>query len=359
MTFAEPLLLLGLLLVPAGLLFYRIVQRRRSRYAVRFTNVDLLGNLVPKTPAWRRHVPPALYLGAMAALVFALARPSMTVAVPREEATIILTMDVSGSMEATDVSPSRLAAAQKAAADFIDRLPKTFKVGLVAFSTTPRTLVQPTTDRTQLHAALDDLRARGGTAMGDAIVASLEAAGLDPSSVATDPNAVPGTSAAPDASAAPSASPDASASPAPSGSAAPAKEKPITAMVLLSDGANSTGAVEPIPAAEMAASLNVPIYTIALGTADGVVTVPDDQGQLHTVNVPPDTDTLATISELTSARSFQAPTASDLDAIYQSLGSKIGYTNEEQEVTQWFAAAGLLLVVAGAGLAAHWFNRFP
>ena len=129
--------------------------------------------------------------------------------------------------------------------------------------------------------------------------------------------------------------------------------------MLLSDGANSTGSVEPIPAAEEAAALNVPIYTIALGTADGVVTVPDELGQLQTVNVPPDTETLAQIAETTGARSFQAPTAQDLDAIYQSLGSKIGYTSQEQEVTQWFAAAGLLLVVAGAGLAAHWFNRFP
>ena len=107
MTFAEPLFLFALLLVPAALLVYRAVQRRRSRYVVRFTNVDLLGNLVPRTPAWRRHVPPALYLGAIAALVFALARPSMMLAVPRDEATIILTMDVSGSMEATDVSPTR------------------------------------------------------------------------------------------------------------------------------------------------------------------------------------------------------------------------------------------------------------
>jgi hypothetical protein len=147
--------------------------------------------------------------------------------------------------------------------------------------------------------------------------------------------------------------------PAPSGSGSPEKEKPIVATVLLSDGANSTGAVEPIPAAEEAAALNVPIYTIALGTADGVVTVPDELGDLHTVNVPPDTETLAQIAETTGGRSFEAPSAKDLDAIYQSLGSKIGYTSQEQEVTQWFAAAGLLLVVAGAGLAAHWFNRFP
>jgi Ca-activated chloride channel family protein len=353
MTFADPILLLGLLLVPVALIVYRLVQRRRSRYVVRFTNVDLLGNLVPRTPAWRRHVPPVLYLGAMAALVFALARPSMVVAVPREEATIILTLDVSGSMMATDVSPTRLAAAQKAASDFVDRLPKGFKVGLVAFSTTPRTLVSPTTDRAQVHASIDDLRARGGTALGDAITTSLEAAGLDPTSAA----APAPSAAAPGASADPSAG--SSANPAPSGSASPGDEKPIVATILLSDGANSTGEMEPIPAAEQAAALNVPIYTIALGTADGVVTVPDDQGQLHTLNVPPDTDTLAAIAETTGGKSFQAPTAADLDAIYKSLGSKIGYTSEEQEVTQWFAAAGLLLVVAGAGLAAHWFNRFP
>jgi Ca-activated chloride channel family protein len=117
--------------------------------------------------------------------------------------------------------------------------------------------------------------------------------------------------------------------------------------------------MEPIPAAEQAAALGVPIYTIALGTADGVVTVPDDRGELHTLNVPPDTETLAAIAETTGGRAFEAPTAQDLAQIYASLGSRIGYTTEEREVTQWFAAAGLLLVVGGAGMAAHWFNRFP
>jgi Ca-activated chloride channel family protein len=350
MTFAAPLLLLGLLLVPLALVVYRFVQRRRSRYAVRFTNVDLIGNLVPRTPAWRRHVPPALYLGAIAALVLALARPSMLVAVPREQATIILTMDVSGSMTAVDVEPSRLAAAQKAASDFIDQLPSTFKVGLVAFSTAPRVVVEPTTDRAVLHAALNNLRAQGGTALGDAITTSLEAAGLDPSSVSTTPTASPN----------PSASPSPSATPAPSASGATGTtSQPIVATVLLSDGANSTGQLEPIPAAEQAAALGVPVYPIALGTAEGVVTVQDDQGFPHVLNVPPDTDTLAAIAETTGGRFFEAPTAQDLAQIYQGLGSRIGYTNEEQEVTQWFAAAGLLLVVAGAGLAAHWFNRFP
>jgi Ca-activated chloride channel family protein len=356
MTFADPILLAGLLIVPAALVAYRLAQRRRSRYAVRFTNVALLENLVARTPAWRRHVPPALYVLAMAALVVALARPSMAVAVPREEATIILTMDVSGSMLATDVSPSRLAAAKEAANDFVDGLPAGVKVGLVAFSTAPRVLVPPTTDRAAIHQGIDDLQARGGTALGDAIVTSLEAAGLDPSASAAGPNAMPAPSA--DASGSPAPSDSGTGSPRPSAAAGTA-EQPVIATVLLSDGANSTGELEPLPAAEQAAALGVPIYTIALGTSDGVVTVPDELGVLHTVNVPPDTETLAAIAETTGGRSFEAPSAADLKAIYDHLGSRIGYTTEQREVTQWFAAAALLMVVAGAGLAAHWFNRFP
>jgi Ca-activated chloride channel family protein len=354
MTFAEPLLLAGLVLVPLAVATYLFVQRRRSRYAVRFTNVDLLVNLAPRTPAWRRHVPPVLYLGAIGALVFALARPSMVVAVPREEATIILTLDVSGSMQAIDVSPTRLAAAQKAASDFVDQLPKTFKVGLVAFSTAPRILVNPTTDRAAVHDAIDHLVASGGTALGDAIASSLVAAGLNPD----DPTVASPAWPSPSASASPSSSASPSASPSASGDDATA-QAPIVATVLLSDGANSTGVREPLDAAGDAAALGVPIYTIALGTSDGVVDVRGNDGQLHRLNVPPDEETLAQIAEMTGGRSFTAPTAQDLAQIYEHLGSKIGFTNEEREVTQWFAAAALLCVVAGAGLAAHWFNRFP
>lgn len=339
MNFASPELLAGLLLVPLAVAAYLLVQRRRARYAVAFTNVDLLANLVPRTPSWRRHLPPALYLVAIGALVLALARPSMVLAVPREEATIILTMDVSGSMKATDVAPSRLAAAQKAASDFVDQLPDSFQVGLVVFSTTPRVAVSPTTDRVALHKALDSLVAEGGTALGDAIATSLDAAGA----------ATP---------AAPTPDPSANASPDPS-SAPSSDEPPLVATVLLSDGANSTGQLEPLDAAARAAALGVPIYTIALGTQDGVVQVPNRQGQLQTLEVPPDTDTLAAIAETTGARFFDAPTAEDLAQIYENLGSRVGFTEEQREVTQLFAAAGLLFVLAGAGLAAHWFNRFP
>ncbi len=344
MTFASPELLLVLLLVPIFLALYLLVQRRRAKYVVRFTNVDLLTNLVPKAPRWRRHVPTALYLAAIAALAIALAKPSAVLNVPREEATVMLAMDVSRSMIATDVSPTRLDAAKQAAETFVKQLPAGFRVGLVAFSTDARLVVAPTTDRAQVQQALDSLQADGGTALGDAIVVSLQA-------TADARTASTGT-----ATPAPSASPSAAPSTTPSADAQP----PLVATVLLSDGANSTGSTEPLDAASQAAAANMPVYTIALGTQDGTVDVQDPQtGQMRTLNVPPDTQTLAAIAETTSGRFFEAPTSQDLAQIYDSLGSKVGYTQQEQEVTQWFAAAALILVLGGAGLAALWFNRIP
>ena len=341
MTFASPLFLFALLLVPVALAVYLLVQRRRSRYAVRFTNVDLLANIVPRSPRWRRHVPPALYLVAIAALGIALARPAMTVDVPRDEATVILAMDVSGSMMATDVSPSRLDAAKAAATTFVDQLPAGFRVGLVAFATDARIVLAPTGDRAQVHDAIANLTAGGGTALGDAIALSVQAAHSGQAGTVKGAGAtVPGASPAPGASSTPDAA-------------------PLAATVLLSDGANSTGNLEPLQAASQAAAAGVPVYTIALGTADGVVDIQDNQGVMHHLSVPPDPETLASIAATTGARSFPAPTATDLATIYQSLGTKVGYTQEQQEVTQWFAAGALLLVVAGAGLAAVWFNRFP
>jgi Ca-activated chloride channel homolog len=359
MTFAEPLLLAGLLLVPLALGAYILVQRRRSRYVVRFTNVDLLTNLVPRTPGVRRHLPTALYLGAMTFLVVALARPSMTLQVPREEATVMLTMDVSRSMTATDVDPTRLAAAKAAASGFVDSLPAAFRIGLVAFSTDARLVVQPTTDRGQVRDAIDSLGADGGTALGDAIALSVDAT-ADARNVTSETDG-----ATPDPSASPAGSPQAStgpgASPDPSASADPAARDgtPVTATILLSDGANSTGQAEPLDAAQEAADEGMPIYTIALGTPDGVVEVQDQFGQLQELQVPPDTETLKQVADMTGGKFFDAPSAEDLAAVYESLGSRVGFTTQDQEVTQWFAAGALLLVIAGAGLAAVWFNRFP
>jgi Ca-activated chloride channel family protein len=351
MTFAQPALLAGLLLVPLALVAYVLVQRRRSRYVVRFTNVDLLANIAPRRPGWRRHVPAALSIAAIGFLAISLARPSVTLTVPREEATVMLTMDVSRSMRATDVSPTRLDAAKEAASAFVDSLPPTFRVGLVAFSTDARLLVAPTADRAVVHDAIDNLEADGGTALGDAIALSLDAT-ANARNASTSDAAGKGT---PDATTAPPATSAPGASAAPGATAA----TPVTATGLLSDGANSTGAREPLDAARDAARDGMPVYTIALGTANGVVDVEDQFGQTQQLQVPPDTDTLRQVADLTGGRFFDAPTATDLARVYESLGSKVGFTQQEQEVTQWFAAAALLLVVAGAGLSMLWFNRFP
>ncbi len=317
MTFESPGLLLGLLLVPIALAVYLLVQRRRSRYVVRFTNVDLLTNLVPRRPGVRRHIPAALYLAAIAALSVALARPVMTVEVPREEATVMLTMDVSRSMEATDVSPSRLAAAQDAASTFVESLPETFQVGLVTFSSNARVAVAPTHDRTEILEAIADLRTDGGTALGDAIALSVDATADARTTSATVDDGLDGQAAAPEATPEPT--------PAPSDD--PTEDAvPVTATVLLSDGANSMGTVEPLDAAEEAAAAGMPIYTIALGTPEGTVEVQDQLGQLQRLQVPPDTETLTAVAELTGGRFYEAPTADDLAEIYEQLGSKVGFT---------------------------------
>jgi Ca-activated chloride channel family protein len=174
MTFETPLALLALLLIPVVLLGYMVVQGRREKYAVRFTNLDLLANVAHGAPGWRRHLPPVLYVVALFALVVSLARPHAIVLVPKEQATVMLVMDVSGSMEATDVAPSRLVAAKSAALDFLDQLPSSVRVGLISFSSSVQTLAAPTADRAQIRSALGLLRSSGGTAMGDGLVRALE-----------------------------------------------------------------------------------------------------------------------------------------------------------------------------------------
>ena len=335
MTFETPAALWALLLIPLVLLGYVFVQRRRVQYAVRFTNLDLLANVAHGAPRWRRHLPPVLYVVALFALVISLARPHAVVLVPKEQATVMLVMDVSGSMDATDVAPSRLVAAKRAALSFLDQLPGTVRVGLISFSSSVQTLAAPTTDRAQIRSALGLLRASSGTAMGDGLVRALEI------QIASD--------AAPQASPLPSASPG-----------APTIESIPLAVVLLSDGANTVGTNQPIDAAEQAAQLGVPVYTIALGTPNGTIAVATGRGgAMQTLPVPPDLDTLKQIAEITNASFFEAPTENDLRAIYQDLGSRVGFTEEEQEVTALFAGLGLIFMLFGGALAAVWFNRIP
>jgi Ca-activated chloride channel homolog len=334
-SFRDPLVLLALILIPAGWLAYLAFQRRRARYAVRFTNLDLLANVVQRSPGWRRHVPPALYLLALTALLIGLARPQHTVQVPRETASVMLTTDVSGSMQATDVQPSRLRAAQDAAGTFIDKVPAKFRVGLVTFSQTAQVVAPPTTDRELVKEGIDSLTANGGTAMGDALDLSLRS--LRPGARGAGQTA---DTARP-------------VRPAPAG-----RERPA-AILLLSDGASTSGTRSPLEVARRAKALKVPISTVALGTPDGRLDITDQFGNTQSIPVPPDRAALQQIAKLSGGKYFSAPDAGALDDIYKSLGSKLGFIKQRHELTYAFAGAGLALMLAGGLLSLVWFSRFP
>ncbi len=329
MTFAWPLALYGLVVVALALLAYLLVQKRRRRYVVRFTNLALLENVVASSPRWRRHVPPALTLLALALLVVGTARPEVAVAVPRQQATVILTMDRSGSMTATDVAPDRMTAAREAAAAFAEGLPNGFKVGVVSFSDKADVIVPPTADREQAVSALGQLQAENGTAIGDAIVRSLD---LGLSSLDEDP--------------------------AKAKAAAADGDSPLV-ILLLSDGASTTGDYEPLEAAQLAADAGVPVYTVALGTDEGTIEGPDGYGGTRTIRVPPDPETLSQVAELTGGRFFQAADGNALKSVYDEIGSQVGVEQEHRELTALFTAAGALLLLAGAGLSMLWFARMP
>jgi len=331
-TFAWPALLAALLLVPLAVAVYVRATRRRTRYAVPFTNVDVLAGVVAGVSSWRQRVAPALYLVGLTALLLGLARPHAMVPVPREDASVVLILDTSGSMRATDVTPSRMEAAQGAARTFVDQLPPRFQVGLVSFASEAQVLAQPTVDRVAVDEAIEGLRPEGATAMGDAVV---EALGLTDSAGGTG-----------------------GGSGGRSGGKAQ-ENRPLSAILLLSDGANTSGEVEPLDAAQRARKRGVPVYTIALGTPGGVVEAPDANGVMRLVPVPPDPETLQGIAEVTDAQSFTAPTEDDLQAIYEHLGSRIGFVEERREVTAAFAGAGLFLLGAAFAAGSAWGRRFP
>jgi Ca-activated chloride channel homolog len=307
-----------------------VVQRTRKRYALRFTNLDLLANVVQESPGWRRHVPLLLALLSIVALSLALARPHVYADVPKREATVMLTTDISGSMQATDVQPTRLAAAQAAANEFVDSLPDRFKIGLVSFSQTSQLLVPATRDRDRVKRAINGLQSHGGTAMGEALDTSVE--------LLRQWRRQPGQAQR---------------------SGANRRQTPVDVVVLLSDGENTAGAIEPLDAAAKARGLRIPVHAVALGTDEGTVSVPDSLGGVQTVSVPPDRETLRQIAKNTRGRYFDAPDAGELRSVYEGLGSRIGYKRERREVTAAFAGAGLGLLVLGGGLSLLWFGRIP
>ncbi|MGP4022532.1 VWA domain-containing protein [Actinomadura sp. 3N407] len=315
MSFLDPARLLLLLALPVLVALYVVVQVRRGKYAVRFTNLALLEKVAPTRPGWRRHLPAAVFLLMLGLFVTGFSRPAADVRVPREQATIMLAIDVSHSMRAGDVQPNRLEGAKDAARTFLERVPDRFNVGLVAFSGTASVVVPPTTDRPAMRTAIDGLSLGPRTAIGEGVIASLDAiAGFG---------------------------------------AQFGEEAPPGRVVLLSDGTNTAGR-SPEEAAQRAAQAGVPVSTIAYGTPGGVMV----QGGRQ-IPVPVDGPALERLAQDAGGRFYEAASGDELRGVYEDIGSSIGYRVEQREIWGWFIGAGLLLSCVVAAGSLLWFSRLP
>jgi Ca-activated chloride channel family protein len=302
MSFSAPLWLFALAVIPAALALQARARRRSGRYAVRFPAVSTLREAVAATPSWERRLPAALMLTAVALLAVALARPHVTYRAPTDEASLMLVTDHSGSMAASDVQPTRLSAAISAANAFIDRLPGTVRVGAIGFGSSPDSVQGPAANHGAARGIIDSEFPGGGTDTGDALQLALQLLqGANP------------------------------------------KHAPA-AVVLLSDGAANAGP-DPVAVAREAARDHIPIYTVALGTANGVLTSPDPFQP--SVPVPPDPQLMAQIASVSGARAFNAQSADQLSSIYKRLGSQLSTVSRRREITVVFAVAGLVLLLTG------------
>lgn len=323
MSFASPLWLVGLAALPLLLALYAAAERRRRREATRFARPAMLPNVVDREPRRLRHLPAVLFLAALAAMLVGLGRPHAALSVPREESTVVLAIDTSRSMVATDVQPSRLEAARRAAKAFLAQVPEKYRIGIVSFSTTAAVAAPPTADREVVRAALDALRPQSGTAIGDAISRALEvgrAAGASPSD---------------------------------------RRAQLPASILLLSDGAQTQGRLRPLQAAQRARSLGVKVHTIVLGTSNAVVEVPRPGGFVERVTVPPDPQTLQAVAAATGGTFSRAPNAARLKAVYEELASRVGHKREKREITFAFAAGALAFLLAGGIASAVLFRRLP
>ncbi len=317
MSFAQPIFLVGLAIVPLALAAYLHHERLRQAAVAAFAAPALMSSVAPSTPGWRRHVPLAVYGVALVVLVVALAKPQTTVAVPIERASIMLTTDYSGSMQSTDVPPTRLTAARAAAERFLREIPGSVRVGLVSFNQSARLVATPTTDRDVIRGAIAALKASGGTATGEALAVSLTALEAETGD---------------------------------GGLRAPA------AIVLLSDGKSVRGR-QPTELAQRARELKIPIYTVALGTPTGTITAKKADGTSELRPVPPDTFEMERVAKISRGRAFTADKLEELGAVYENLGSRIGYRKEQRELTAAFSGGALMFLFAGALLSLHWFRR--
>ena len=322
MSFGTPIALLGLLVVPALVVLLVVGERRRKAQGARFGTPALVKASLPAPHRARRLLPFALALVALSALIVGVARPRANLSLPGREATVVLAIDTSRSMAATDVKPSRLAAAVAAARAFLEVAPKDYSVGIVTFSTRASVVLTPTTNRDAARAALDQIRLGSGTALGDAI---------DRSVAAARPNVVPGQ-------------------PVP-------KSAPPATVLLLSDGEQTSGDKQPAAAARQARKLGVTVNTVALGTRDAIVQVPLPNGLKEQVTVTPDPKTLRQVAQITGGRYAAAPTAGRLKQVYRDLGSRIGKKRQVREVTAAFAGVGVVLLLVASGLSLAWTRR--
>ena len=352
MTFERPLLLLALLAVPLAFGLYMLAERRRMRYAIRFTNLDVLAGVVGDRYR-RRFVPLALFLLALAALCVGMARPQHTTLVPRDRATVILVLDVSRSMQAKDVKPNRIGAAAAAVRTFLDRVPDRLQVGLIAFAGDPAVANPPTTNHDLVRKSLDTIEwfpSFGGTAIGDALAAAVK---LGQQAVTGESgNLASATTAAPNT-----------------------QTRGLVSILFLSDGAQTRGDLEPLEGADLAKAAGIPVYTVALGTPGGTLTFGPGGGPGggggggggypgglfggRRVPVPPDPDTLRAIVDRTGGQFFAAQSAKSLQSAYQKLGSSLGRKPGKSEITYVFLAAAALLLVAAGLLSALWSPRLP
>jgi Ca-activated chloride channel homolog len=318
MSFTWPIGLVGLLLLPLLVGAYVWNERRRRASQAEFGNPELLPNLLGRDPGRLRHLPLVVLLLALAAMVLGVARPHATVSVPREEATIVLAIDVSRSMKATDVEPTRLDAAREAALAFLAEVPEKFRVGVVSFATRAAAAVPPTEDRALIEEALALLAPGEGTAIGDAVALSLQIA---------QPVVEEG------------------------------EEPPPRSILMISDGKQDGGRVQPAEAVRMAREQGVPVHSILVGTAEGVVEETLPGGFRRVIQVPPSPETLEQISTGTGGQLFTAFDAEELSRVYEELGSRLGTREQPREVTDVFAAGAALLLLVGGTLSAFLFRR--
>ena len=343
MQFLWPQFLWLLLALPLLVGLYLLLLRRKKKLAVRYASLAIVKEAMGGRSI-RRHIPPVLFLLAMAALLLAAARPVAVVTLPSNQQTIILAMDVSGSMRATDVQPNRLVAAQTAAKAFIGELPRHVKVGIVAFAGSAQVAQLPTVNREDLITAIDRFQLQRATATGNAIVISLATlfpdAGIDLEAMQSGRERPRGQSLDADKKAKKEFTPVAPGS------------YPSAAIIMLTDGQRTTG-VDPLEAAKIAADRGVRVYTVGIGTVDGETI--GFEGWSMRVRL--DEETLKAIANKTSAEYFYAGTAQDLKKVYETLSSKLTVEKKETEISALFAMAAAALALLSAGLSLVWFNR--